>query len=55
MKKQGDYEKAETMYKRALAIFERALGAEHPKVVACRENYASLLRKNNRSLTPALC
>ena len=26
---------------RALTIFERSLGASHPKVIACRENYAA--------------
>jgi hypothetical protein len=30
--KQGQYEKAESLYKRAVAIWEKALGPDHPQV-----------------------
>lgn len=36
------------MYKRSLAIREKALGPEHPHVAQSLENYAGLLRKINR-------
>lgn len=39
---QGDDEKAAELYSRALAVFEAELGAEHPTVVICRENYEAL-------------
>ena len=29
---EGDYEKAETLFKRALEIYEKALGPDHPYV-----------------------
>ncbi len=45
---QGRYAKAEPLYKRSLAILEKALGAEHPNVAASLENYAALLRKTGR-------
>jgi hypothetical protein len=32
------------MYRRALAIWEKALGPQHPDVAKARENYAALLR-----------
>jgi hypothetical protein len=35
-------------YRRALAIHEKAVGAEHPKVATCLENYAFLLRNMGR-------
>jgi Tetratricopeptide repeat len=44
-KARGRYVEAETMYRRALFIFERSFGLEHPKVGACRKNFASLMRK----------
>jgi hypothetical protein len=34
----GDYDSAEPLYKRALAIREKVLGAEHPDTVKTREN-----------------
>ena len=46
---QGRYAKAEPLFKRALAIFEKALGPEHPNVAQSLENYAGLLRKTGRS------
>jgi hypothetical protein len=32
LKSQGEAEEAEPLYRRALAIREKALGADHPKV-----------------------
>ena len=46
-KNQGKYAEAEPLYKRSLAIREKALGPEHPKVATSLENYAALLRKTN--------
>ena len=48
-KAQGRYAEAESLYKRALAIFEHALGPEHPHVAASLENYAALLRETARA------
>ncbi len=45
---QGKYADAEPLYKRALAIVEKALGPEHPHVATSLENYAALLRKTGR-------
>ena len=45
---QGQYAKAEPFYKRALAIWEKALGPEHPDVATTLENYALLLRNTGR-------
>ena len=45
---QGKYAQAEPLYRRALAIREKALGPEHPNVAAVLENYADLLRKMKR-------
>lgn len=48
-RKQGKYNKAESLYKRSLAIWERILGPEHPHVAASLETYASLLRETGRN------
>ena len=45
---QGKYGEAEPLYRRALAIREKALGPEHPDVATCLENYAILLKKMGR-------
>ena len=45
----GRYAEAEPLYKRALAIVEKALGPEHPDVATSLENYAALLRKTERT------
>ncbi len=45
---QGRYAEAEPLYKRALAIMEKALGPEHPHVATSLENYAALLRDTGR-------
>ena len=47
-KSQGRYPEAEPLYQRALAIFEKALGPEHPNVAQVSKNYADLLRAMGR-------
>ncbi len=42
-------DEAEPLFKRALAIVEKALGPEHPNVATSLENYAALLRQTGRS------
>ncbi len=44
---------AEPLYKRALAILERAKGPEHPYVAQSLENYAVLLRESGGGLRDA--
>ena len=46
---QGKYAEAEPLHKRALAIWEKALGPDHPNVATSLRNYAALLRKTGRS------
>ncbi len=46
---QGRYAEAEPLYQRPLAIFEKALGPEHPHVAMTLENYAALLRQTARA------
>ena len=41
------------MYQRALSIYEKALGPEHPNVATSLENYAALLRKVGREAEAA--
>jgi tetratricopeptide (TPR) repeat protein len=41
---QGQYTKAESLHQRALAIFEKALGPEHPDVATSLNNLALLYR-----------
>jgi tetratricopeptide (TPR) repeat protein len=48
-KVQGKYAEAEPLYKRSLAIREKALGPEHPNVATALENYAALLRETGRN------
>ena len=47
---QGKYNEAEPLYKRSLAIVEKALGPAHPHLATSLENYAMLLRKTNREV-----
>jgi Tfp pilus assembly protein PilF len=47
-KSQGQYAQAEPLYKRSLAIMEKALGPEHPAVATSLENMAVLFRKTGR-------
>ena len=44
----GSMWEAEPLYQRALAIWEKALGPEHPSVATCLENYAALLKEMGR-------
>ena len=45
---QGQYEQAELLYKRSLAIREKAVGPDHPSVAMGLENLADLYRKTGR-------
>ena len=45
----GNYTEAEPLYRRALAIMEKAVGPEHPNVAASLENYAVLLHETGRA------
>ena len=45
---QGQYEKAETQYKKALQLKEELSGPNHPDIVTILKNYAALLREANR-------
>lgn len=45
---QGNYEEAEGMLRRSLAIREKALGADHPKVATDLDNLAVLLDRKVR-------
>jgi tetratricopeptide (TPR) repeat protein len=45
---QGRYAQAESLYKRALAIREKAFGSDHPDVAASLENMAALYRETGR-------
>jgi tetratricopeptide (TPR) repeat protein len=42
------YTQADTLYQRALAIREKAFGANHPDVAASLENLAALCREMGR-------
>ena len=42
---QGQYTLAEPLYKRSLAIWEKALGPDHPNVATALENLAMLYEK----------
>jgi tetratricopeptide (TPR) repeat protein len=42
-RRRGEYDKAEPLLRRALAIWEKGLGPDHPDVAICLENYALLL------------
>ena len=44
MADQGKYEEAEPLFKRSLAIREKALGAEHPDVAQSLNNMGLLLK-----------
>ena len=48
-----NYPEAERLYKRALAIAEKALGAAHPSIAESLEGYAALLRKTGRGMEAA--
>ena len=38
----GDYAKAEPLYQRTLAIYQKALGAQHPDTAISLNNLAAL-------------
>ena len=40
---------AETLFKRSLAVLEKALRPEHPSLAGALENYATLLRETGRN------
>ncbi len=46
---QGRYAEAEPLYRRSLAIDEKALGPEHPNLATSLENYAALLRETGHT------
>ncbi len=50
---QGRYAEAEPLYKRSLAIREKALGPQHPHIATILQDYAPLLRKTGRSTEAA--
>src|SRR2546426_7329710 len=45
---QGQYAQAEPLYKRSLAIWEKALGPDHSSVATSLENLAALYRATKR-------
>ncbi len=45
---QGQYAQAEPLYKRALVVFEKALGPDHPDVATSLNNLAALYRATKR-------
>ncbi len=45
----GNYADAEPLYRRSVAIWEMALGPEHPHVAQGLDNYAALLRETGRA------
>jgi tetratricopeptide (TPR) repeat protein len=45
---QGQYAQAEPLYKRSLAITEKALGPDHPDVATILNNLAELYRATKR-------
>jgi len=47
-REQGEFHKAETQYKRALALKENLNGPDHSDLVIILKNYAALLRDANR-------
>ncbi len=46
---QGRYAEAEPLFKRAPAIWEKALGPDYPNVATSLENYAAVLRATRRT------
>lgn len=49
LKSSGDYAGAEPLYRRALAIAEKALGPDHPNTVQIRHNLEKLLEANRKA------
>src|SRR5262245_55017866 len=50
----GKRARAQPLFKRALRIFEKRLGAKHPHTVACRENSARSAEMTFRRLATLL-
>ena len=48
MKTQGKYAEAEPLHKRSLAIWEKALGKDHPNVATSLNNLAGLYRDQGK-------
>ena len=48
LRAQGQYAKAEPLYQRSLAIWEKALGPDHPEVATSLNNLAVLYRRPRR-------
>jgi hypothetical protein len=44
LKAQGELNESALFYQRALAVFQSVLKSDHPKLIRCRKNYASLLK-----------
>ena len=51
---QRKYAEAEPLIKRALTVWEKALGPEHPTVAKALENYAALLRETGHPRDAAI-
>jgi tetratricopeptide (TPR) repeat protein len=45
---QGKYSQAEQLFKRSLAIYEKALGLEHPDLARIHNNLAELYRTQGK-------
>jgi tetratricopeptide (TPR) repeat protein len=45
---QGKYSEAEPLYKRALVIWEKVLGPDHPHIATVLENMAEFYREIDR-------
>ncbi|MFB3092736.1 MAG: tetratricopeptide repeat protein [Dehalococcoidia bacterium] len=45
---QGKYAEAEPLFERSLAINEKALGSNHPRVATALENMTELYKKTGR-------
>jgi tetratricopeptide (TPR) repeat protein len=43
-----DYQQAEALLKRSLALAERTLGSDHPEVARILHGYAAVMRKTGR-------
>ncbi len=46
--KQGHYDEAEPLYRRALTIDEQVLGPDHPNTITARRNLRNFLRERRR-------
>ena len=52
LRRQGKYEAAEEMHRRALQLTEKVLGPEHPSTLTSMDNLALLLEKKKISQPP---